>query len=370
LSWPVPVLINDPNAARVWYLEMGQKAGTAGISHHRRHEILATEWAWMTAPWVLIATFAIARPFLAYGRRDRSLLWYPWCWAVLNLVMFCFWSVAKPNYYLPCLPAVALLIGIEWVRLAQAARDASVRTSLARTLLQLHWVAMFVTAAAGPVVLGQLFPQHRAWVALGAVVLAACVPVSVWLWRRGADAGALTPLVAAWAVGMMILYGAVGPEYNAQRSHRELAATLERIVPSDDQPIMFFRQIDEGLWFYLHNHALTPVPGSQPRYNSGVDLDDDYRNKRLVLDADQRIANVKKILVDWLSRPEGQSSYVLVRAKEYDLFAPDLAGLATIVHRERGLSRNELVLLHVEGKGKDAGPVAATPEPEATSRRK
>ena len=38
LSWPVPVLLDDPNAARVWYLEMGQKAGTAGITHHR-HQI-------------------------------------------------------------------------------------------------------------------------------------------------------------------------------------------------------------------------------------------------------------------------------------------------------------------------------------------
>ena len=35
LSWPVPVLLADPNALMVWKLEMGQKAGTAGIGHHR-----------------------------------------------------------------------------------------------------------------------------------------------------------------------------------------------------------------------------------------------------------------------------------------------------------------------------------------------
>ena len=65
--------------------------------------------------------------------------------------------------------------------------------------------------------------------------------------------------------------------------------------------------------------------------------------------------NVKKILVDWLTRPDRPSSYVLLRTKEYDLFARDLAGLATLVHREHGLYRNELVLLHVA----PAGPVAA-----------
>ena len=35
---------------------------------------------------------------------------------------------------------------------------------------------------------------------------------------------------------------------------------------------MFFQEIDEGLWFYLRDRALVPVPGSQPVYNRGFDL--------------------------------------------------------------------------------------------------
>ena len=128
--------------------------------------------------------------------------------------------------------------------------------------------------------------------------------------------------------------------------------------------IMFFRQIDEGLWFYLRDRSLTPVPGSQPRYNAGADLDDDFKNNRLEWDPNKRADNVKKILVDWLTRPDRPSSYVLLRTKEYDLFARDLAGLATLVHREHGLFRNELVLLHVA----PAGPVAAKAGP-ANERR-
>jgi 4-amino-4-deoxy-L-arabinose transferase-like glycosyltransferase len=364
LSWPVPVLLGDPNAARVWYLEMGQKAGTAGVSHHRHHEILAAEWPWMTAPWVLIATTAVFRPLLPRGRALRPVLWFPWCWAVINLVMFCFWSVAKPNYYLPCLPAVALLIGTEWVYLSRAARDPAARTAWARRVLQLHWVVLFVGATVTPVVVHQVWPQHLAWGVCGAIALAAGVMASAWAWRRGADAGALMPLVAASAVGMLILYGAVGPDYNDRRSHRTLAATLDRLVPRDVGDIMFFRQIDEGLWFYLKDRTLAPVPGSQPRYNFGADLDDDSRNSRLELDRNKRTENVKKLLVDWLTRP-GRSSYVLVRAKEYDLFARDLDGLATLVHREQGLSRNELVLLHVDA----AAPIAATKSTDADRRR-
>lgn len=354
MSWPVPVLLNDPNAARVWYLEMGQKAGTAGVSHHRHHEVLAAEWVLMTAPWVAIATMAVCRPLFPRGRADRAVLGYPWCWAVVNLLMFCFWSVAKPNYYLPCLPAVAILIGFEWVRLTRAARDPSSRTRLARRVLQLHWVALFVSAMVAPVVAHQAAPEHLAWAAIGSAAVAAGVVASAWAWRRGADAGALTPLVIAAAAAILIIYGAVGPGYNARRSHRELAGRLERIIPPGARTIMFFRQIDEGLWFYLRDRTLAPVPGSQPRYNAGADLDDDFKNNRLELDARKRAENVKKILVDWLTRPDRPSSYVLVRAKEYDLFARDLAALATLVHREQGLSRNELILLHVDA----ARPVA------------
>jgi 4-amino-4-deoxy-L-arabinose transferase-like glycosyltransferase len=364
VSWPVPVLLADPNAARVWYLEMGQKAGTAGISHHRHHEILAAEWVWMTAPWVILASIAVLRPFLAEGRAERPWLWFPWCWSVLNLLMFCFWAVAKPNYYLPCLPGVALLIGTEWVRMTRAARDPEVRTTVARRILQLHWVILFVAALVAPVVTHQLWPQHLAWSGIVSATIAAGVIASAWAWRRGADAGALMPLVAAWAAGILILYGGVGPNYNAQRGHRELAATLEQIIPSEMPTIMFFRQIDEGLWFYLRDRSLTPVPGSQPRYNAGADLDDDARNNRIEWDPNKRADNVKKILVDWLTLPGRPSSYVLLRTKEYDLFAHDLTGLATLVHREHGLYRNELVLLRVP----PAGPVAAK-TPPANERR-
>ena len=123
LSWPVLVLLDDPNAARVWYLEMAMKAGSAGVSPHRHREILAADWPWMTAPWMIVATMAVFLPFLPRGRAARPGIWFAWWWAVGNLVMFCFWKVAKPNYYLPCLPAVAVLVGTQWVRLTRAARD-------------------------------------------------------------------------------------------------------------------------------------------------------------------------------------------------------------------------------------------------------
>ena len=363
LSWPVLVLLDDPNAARVWYLEMAMKAGSAGVSPHRHREILAADWPWMTAPWMIVASMAVFLPFLPRGRAARPGIWFAWWWAVGNLVMFCFWRVAKPNYYLPCLPAVALLVGTQWVGLTQAARDPRAPLASGRLVLQFHWVVMVVAALISPVVAAQVAPQYLGWVMVLASTLVAAATASAWAWRRGADAGAMAPMVAAWAVAILIGYGVVAPSDNRAHSHRALAATLDRLLPAEARTIMFFHELDEGLWFYLQNRSLAPVPGSQPRYNDMFDLDNDLRANRLVIDRDKRLEIEKRILLDWLVRPDRGSQYVLIRNRVYDLFAADLVGLATPVFREEGLKRNELVLLRIES------PLPVTARPPATTLR-
>ncbi|MEO6811282.1 MAG: glycosyltransferase family 39 protein [Isosphaeraceae bacterium] len=361
LSWPVPVLLSDPNAARVWYLEMAQKAGTAGITHHRKRDFFAMEWPGMTAPWVILAAFAVALPFRKTGRGYRPMIWFPWSWTVANLAMFCLWKVAKPNYYLPCLPGVALLTGIEWVRLTQAARELGREATQARRILQVHWVALFVAALVAPVVVGQVAPEFLGWSLVPALTLAASVVLSALAWRRGNDVLALAPLVASIAVGVGVIYGAIGPRLNARYSHRSLAEQLERELPADTRTVMFYRELDEGLWFYLHGRDIVPVPNSQPRYNRGADLLDDFERKTIIWDDNARIKADAQVLIDWLQSDQRQEEYVLIRTKIYDLlsspkfFGPELGGLAQPVLREENLNRHEVVLLHAPSRN----PVAS-----------
>ena len=167
------------------------------------------------------------------------------------------------------------------------------------------------------------------------------------------------PLVAAWAVAILIGYGAILPATNATHSHRDLAATMDRLLPPEARTVMFFHEIDEGLWFYLRDRALVPVPGSQPEYNDGLDLYSELRSGPPIRDP-RRLRTVehqiflkrqdseRQTLLDWIARPDRGSSYVLLRNRDYDRFAPALAGLATPVFREQGLKRNGLVLLHVD----------------------
>lgn len=366
LSWPVPVVLADPNAARVWWLEMGQKAGMAGVVHHRQRMPLAADWSWMTLPWVVLATTAVLLPFTSQGQSYRPRIWFPWWWAVGNLVMFCFWSVAKPNYFLPCLPATAVLVGLEWVRLTRLARTPGERhATLARRLLQLHWVLLFAAAIVAPVAISQVAPELLGPCAVVALAVAVAVPLSAWAWRRGADALALAPLTGAMAVATLIGYGVLAPRFNAVRSHRALAETLDRVLPPQTRTVMFFKELDEGLWFYIHDRALLPVPGSLPKYNGAMTLMEEARENRLELDWTKRAESEKNLFIEWIQRPDRASSYVLIRAKDYEKYAGGLGPYVTPVHREQGMQRNELVLLQVA----PAAPLAQNPEQANPTRR-
>ena len=116
-------------------LEMSEKTGLSQILVHRRHPLLAGQWPGMVLPWSLIALAAVILPFLltrceraagtALRQRDaRSGIGVPWFALVVGRGQpggFLFWTVAKPNYYVPCLPGMALLIGSTWVHLRERA---------------------------------------------------------------------------------------------------------------------------------------------------------------------------------------------------------------------------------------------------------
>ena len=191
-----------------------------------------------------------------------------------NLVVFCFWAVAKPNYYVPCLPGMALLIGATWVQLAQAARGRGSAALAARGILQAQWVLMFVAAVVAPLVVRPWLPAALwPWSLAIALAIAAAVAVSVHAWRRGADALALAPLAAACVIGLpdRIRHASPPPKTRSAVIEHWPRGSIE-LVPSGVRTLMFFNEIDEGLWFYLSGFDLAPVPGTHPRYNTAYDL--------------------------------------------------------------------------------------------------
>jgi 4-amino-4-deoxy-L-arabinose transferase-like glycosyltransferase len=359
LAWPVPVLLRDPTAARVWWIEMSQKAGASGITHGNDRGALVLDWFWMAMPWTPLALLAAAWPLRRSVREGRPRVGFAWWWAMVNLAVLGLWSVAKPSYYVPCLPGLALLAGSEWVRLSRLARSEAPGSAVARGLIQACWVAMFAGAMVAPVVVGEVAPVDLGWASIAGLIVAASVVAAAWAWRRGADAGALAPLASGFAMVAMIGYGGVAPLENPARGHRGLAETLGRVVPAGSSTVWFFEELDEGLWFYLKGHDLAPVPSPRSRYNRGFDLRDAAKSRKIDSPA-RRVELAREQLADWASHADPATPYVLIRARIYDRVARDLAPLVEPVYREEGMKRNEMVLLRARTP---SGPVASAASP-------
>ena len=354
LAWPVPVLLREPAAARVWWLEMAQKTGTLEIPHDKAREAIALDWFWMTLPWTPLALLAAAWPLRRSAKGDRPSLALAWWWAIGNLGMLALWRVAKPSYYLPCLPGVALLVGSEWVRLARLARGSRPGAVASRGVLQAFWVAIFVAGAVAPVLVGEVAPVELGWASVGASAVVVAVVLAAWAWRRGLDAGAMAPLASGFVAVLLIAYGAIAPLENAARGHRELAAKLEALVPAGSSTVWFFNEVDEGLWFYLKGHDLAPVSGS--RFNRGFDLRADVADRKVDTPA-RRVELAREQLADWARHADPAAPYLVIRGKIYDRFAGDVAPLVEPVYREQGVKRNEMVLL----RARPTTPVASMP---------
>jgi 4-amino-4-deoxy-L-arabinose transferase-like glycosyltransferase len=372
-SWPVPVAWRDPNAIGVWLTEMSEKTGLLGTLAHRRYSLLARHWPDMMFPWSIVAMAGLILPFLPRASRigvdeasgAKSPMWFAWWWAVGNMGILCLWAVAKPYYYLPCAPAMALLAGDAWVRLARRALGGSPGRgrSAACVVLQAQWVLLVVGGALFPIALRPWLPRSLwAWTIAPAVAVAAGVIFSARAWRRGSDAMALSPIVAALGLGVLVVYGILAPAENPRRSHRELAGNLGRLVPSDVHTVHFYNEVDEGLWFYLRGLDLVPVPGTQPRYSAAYDLAAAYQAREApetldVLDA-RRERLEKQALLRWIDDRD-PSSFLLIRSSLFDRYARELDDRVVPVFRESGLSRNELVLLRAGGRA----PLASSERP-------
>jgi 4-amino-4-deoxy-L-arabinose transferase-like glycosyltransferase len=348
LSWPIPVLLSDPKALQVWLLEMGQKAGSAGVTHHESRGLFVAQWPGLTAPWTVIATLGVAIPFLRGRREIAKSLGLPWWWTVANLAMLSAWSVPKPNYYIPCLPGVALLCGTTLVHLVALVRGGHAGAQRVERLLAIHSVLFFAAGVAAPITVWRLWPAYTGWAVAGGLLLVTGTLLAVWLWRRKADFAALSVLATSLCLIFLMAYGWIAPAFNAVNSHRLVALDLNRILPADVPVVMFYEELDEGLWYYLPQRTLKPVPGSQPRYNKGFDLLDDFRsNGRVLRKESERIAYESARLKERLQQGPYESRYLLMKAKIYDLLKPATEGLARLVYREPDLRRNELVLLEI-----------------------
>jgi hypothetical protein len=369
LCWPLPVWINDSNALGVWVTEIGQKTGLLPIAHRERSNF-GLEFPLLVLPWSVLAMMGGILP-LVHNRHIRQSWkethdWFPWWWTMGNLAVFSCWAVAKPNYYVPCLPGMALLVGMAWIRLSRVAHlpVRSATSVLAKLLLQTQWLILFLATSLMPILSPKYLPEGPStWLVVVGVVVSTAIALGWLIWWRGKEFLALFLVTAGCALGVVIGYGLIAPTGNAARGHRRLALELERLVPANIRTIRFLHEIDEGLWFYLRGHRLVPVPGSQPRYSNSFDKIGDLIKPDPAADPPLDAAvcpqdRVRRLLFDWLEHRDSEGPYLLIRHALYDLVASDLKGRVTPVYQEKGLKRTNLVLLRAGTEERQTSHIA------------
>ncbi len=191
LAWPARVLAEDPNAWGVWMTEIGQKTGILPIAHRQR-AILGLELPALALPWSVMAVAGIALP-LVRNRRVKtpwraSSVWFAWWWVAGNLAVFSIWAVAKPNYFIPCMPGLALLAGMAWIRLNRVARAPawSVAAAVARLLLGAQWLGFLIVGILVPILTPTHLPEAPyAWLTVLGGSGVAGVALGWRLWRSG-----------------------------------------------------------------------------------------------------------------------------------------------------------------------------------------
>jgi 4-amino-4-deoxy-L-arabinose transferase-like glycosyltransferase len=381
LWWPIAVLLHEPGALKVWALEMTEKIGLSRNLDHRGRGLFLVHWPALILPWPIAGCFGAALPFLVRGGRKRlwgpgitdhrasarpvepAPLWFAWWWAIGNLVMFSLWAISKPNYYLPCLPGAALLIGATWVYVSRSARASGgargsrsgralgIAARAARLVLTAQWAMLLLAAALTPL-LARQWIESSAWPWLVPMTLPMLVgvPMSIFAWKRGADVMSLAPLAGASVLCILVAYGKVAPAENFRRGHRAFAEAVARVVPPETRSLAFFNEIDEGLAFYVRGLTLAPVPEDFPRRRSAYERlarpsrREGTIERRREVEAGLRLRD-QQALRAWLEDHDPAAPYLLIRKSLYDRHADDLAGRVAPLIEEGGVKRNELVLV-------------------------
>ena len=357
LVWPLAVAVRYPESMGVWWLEIGQKTGALGVEHGNARGSILVEALGTTLPWTPLVLGAWLRPIRRWRSRRTGLevaatspaLALAWWSAFAPLAVLGLWDVAKPSYYLPALPAVAVLVGAGWIDLARRARLA-VGGLAARWALQLAWSSLVAVTLAAPVVVHELAPPWFALSLGSSLILGLATLASARAWHLGRDSASLANLASGLVAICLIGYGVIAPTANPARGHHAAMLQLARTLPPG-ATTWFLDDLDEALWFYGPDLNLQPVPplhSETPATNRGHTL-------RATVTPGQTHAEATaartRVTVDRLTAwadHAGPGSYLLIRGKFLDRLGVALPPTIIPVYREAGVVRPDLVLLRVQ----------------------
>ncbi len=202
-------------------------------------------------PWTLLVPGAV----LILGRRWRTswrLLLTPLLWAGLVLVIFGVFLSPRSVHFLPCYPALALLIAWAWATCsARERRWMSVPLAVGVMVI----VVGGVVIAISPMTIGTLprLTDLNRGLGLGMAAIAGAVAPGAWmlLRRHRANEAAMAVSVGSLLVMLLLQVAAYTPGVNRAYPTREVAARLAAALPNGAPVGYLDRKFTTGLMFYL-----------------------------------------------------------------------------------------------------------------------
>ncbi len=225
-------------------------------------------------PWSAVALGALKKGTPGKSSEDRSLFVFLLLWILVPLVFFSLSQSKRPQYILPTLPAIGLLVALLW----KGAPEKVGGIRAASIALALLAIVFFVVASA----LGEVFGASEAVAATipatGIGLGAACLISAVVLWVFG-DNRSLTLLALVLPVSVIPLastrlMSAIGDD----RSNANIAQVMNRVI-TDETEIIAIETFPLSLPFYLDRLVtLSTTTGAELTSNYLFRTLDDWRN--------------------------------------------------------------------------------------------
>jgi 4-amino-4-deoxy-L-arabinose transferase-like glycosyltransferase len=219
-------------------------------------------------PWTVVSLAGLMRglPRRPDGRREPYPL-FLLCWILVPLLFFSLSQSKRPQYVVPVVPAVALLVAYIWQRAARPAGAAAGGAALIVTGAAagtVPWLLPRLLPLSAPI--RDALPQAAVW--LGSVAAVAGVIAVAFRERRD-----LVLLALALPVAAIPLAGArLMREIGRERSSAELAGAIARVLPPGSE-VAAIGVFPLSLPFYLRRPVLLATA-------TGAELTSNYLTQR------------------------------------------------------------------------------------------
>ncbi len=250
VPWPVYAWYKVPNALELWRTEFLDRY-QGGLKEKPFWYYLPLLFA-VVVPFALSLPEALAGPFLARYRRDRTGMLFVWTWALVQVAFLSTSAFKRPHYLLPMVPALSLLLAPVIDRLFFHAVNFDrrlVRVSLLAILTAIlvgGGVFIYYVVRKEPTVL------WAAWTALG-VMLVGLVAACHLFWTERRQA-CLVTILCTTLLTFSWSWTALGRS-NFDNDEIRLVAQLDRLsIGANDKITWAVGRPDSRLSYYGGTH--------------------------------------------------------------------------------------------------------------------